>query len=101
MDTHLEQPSKLLRFASDEHVAFDGARHDALMFRTPNTVYNLPSAVAKSRWAVEPGTDNEGKKHFGWSWPAKPALMVPEPWKHISVSVDALSMSRETRSHCR
>lgn len=30
-------------------------------------------------------THKEGKKHFGWSCPAKPAFIVPEPYVEMGM----------------
>lgn len=35
--------------------------------------------IRRSCLSAHPSTHNEGKKHFGWSWPAKPAFIEPEP----------------------
>lgn len=31
-------------------------------------------------------TYNEGKKHLGWSSPAKPALITPEPYAMVTMT---------------
>ena len=45
-------------------------------------------------------THKDGKKHFGWSCPAKPALIAPEPWQvakprwAVGTRSDARNLSR-------
>ena len=81
----LQQTPEFLRFPAYENVPLEGARHDADVLRPPDAGDGdgggEERAVKRPRTRPDKGdrTYYEGKKHFGWSWPANPALMVPEP----------------------
>ena len=78
-----QQTPEFLGFPAYEDVALEGAGHDPSVLRSPDAVgkyycQDSPGGSTRDQKGA-PGTHYEGKKHFGWSWPANPALMVPEP----------------------